>query len=52
MIVELQNATLTYQSPDGEVEALRGPDYVFQADAHLIIAGDKEAGIRLMDTES
>ena len=43
---------LGVKNDDGEVEALRGPDYVFQADAHLIIAGDKEAGIRLMDTES
>ena len=32
-----------------EVEPLLSPDYRFQADAHLIIAGDKTAGIRLMN---
>lgn len=35
-----------------EVEPLLDPQYRFQADAHLIIAGDKEAGIRLMNTEA
>ena len=31
---------------------LLDPKYRFQADAHLIIAGDKEAGIRLMNSET
>lgn len=34
------------------VVPLLDPKYRFQADAHLIIAGDKEAGIRLMNTEA
>ena len=34
------------------VVPLLDPKYRFQADAHLIIAGDKESGIRLMNTEA
>lgn len=34
------------------VVPLLDPKYRFQADAHLIIAGDKEAGIRLMNSET
>ena len=35
-----------------EIEPLLSPDYRFEPDAHLIVAGDKEAGIRLMNEES
>lgn len=34
------------------VVPLLDPKYRFQADAHLIIAGEKEAGIQLMNTEA
>ena len=34
-----------------EIEPLH-PEYRFQPDAHLIVAGDKEAGVRLMNEES
>ena len=32
-------------------DALLNPDSRFQPDAHLIIAGDKDAGLRLMEKE-
>ena len=32
-----------------EVEPLLNPSYRFQKDSHLLIAGDKEDGLRLMD---
>lgn len=32
-----------------EIEPLLDPQYRFQPDSHLIIAGDKAAGLRLMD---
>lgn len=32
-----------------EIEPLLDPGYRFRPDAHLIVAGDKEAGIRLMN---
>ncbi|MDO4314751.1 MAG: TrkA family potassium uptake protein [Oscillospiraceae bacterium] len=32
-----------------EIEPLLDPEYRFRPDAHLIVAGDKEAGIRLMN---
>ena len=32
-----------------EIVPLLNPEYRFQPDAHLIVAGDKEAGIRLMN---
>lgn len=35
-----------------EIIPLLDPDYRFARDAHLIIAGDKEAGVRLMDKEA
>lgn len=35
-----------------EVEPLLSPDYRFEPDAHLIVAGDKEAGVRLMNEEA
>ena len=35
-----------------EVEPLVDPQYRFQADSHLIVAGDKEAGVRLMNAEA
>lgn len=35
-----------------EIVPLLSPDYRFQPDAHLIVAGDKEAGIRLMNEET
>ena len=35
-----------------EIVPLLNPEYRFQPDAHLIVAGDKEAGIRLMDEEA
>ena len=35
-----------------EIVPLLRPDYRFEPDAHLIVAGDKEAGIRLMNEES
>ena len=35
-----------------EIVPLLSPDYCFQPDAHLIVAGDKEAGVRLMNEES
>ena len=36
---------------DEEIEPLLDPEYRFRPDAHLIIAGDKEAGIRLMNED-
>ena len=35
-----------------EIEPLLSPDYRFEPDAHLIVAGDKEAGVRLMNEEA
>ena len=35
-----------------EVEPLLDPQYHFRKDTHLILAGDKEAGMRLMMTEA
>lgn len=32
-----------------EIEPLLDPNYRFQPDTHLILAGDKDAGLRLMD---
>ena len=32
-----------------EIEPLLDPSYRFQPDAHLLFAGDKQAGLRLMD---
>ena len=32
-----------------EVEPLLNPSYRFQKDSHLLIAGDKEDALRLMD---
>jgi len=34
-----------------EVEPLLDPQYCFQSDIHLIVAGDKERGIQLMNQE-
>ncbi len=34
-----------------EIKPLLDPEYRFQPDAHLIIAGDKDAGLRLMDKD-
>lgn len=34
-----------------EIEPLLDPEYRFRPDAHLIVAGDKEAGIRLMNED-
>ena len=34
-----------------EIVPLLNPEYRFQPDAHLIIAGDKDAGLRLMEKE-
>ncbi len=34
-----------------EIEPLLDPGYRFQPDVHLVVAGDKEAGIRLMNEE-
>ena len=35
----------------GEIVPLLSPDYRFRPDEHLIVAGDKEDGIRLMNEE-
>lgn len=35
-----------------KIVPLMNPDYRFQPEAHLIVAGEKEAGVRLMNEES
>ncbi|MCI8524981.1 MAG: ABC transporter ATP-binding protein [Oscillospiraceae bacterium] len=44
MIVELQNATLTYQSPDGEVEALQGITFGVREGEFVSIVGPSGCG--------
>lgn len=43
------NVNILGMKAGDEIEPLLDPDYRFQPNTHLVIAGDKDAGLRLMD---
>ena len=45
----LYNVNILGLKEGDEVEPLLNPSYRFQADSHLLIAGDKEDALRLME---